>query len=122
MCGCANGGLGRTPAHLFESTNGRCTLKAVAEVVLVRRAELADDRAFVLYDWMAGYGVKPTLERLSDDACERRLVAEPGPTHAAARGARRAMPIPHLQLAEYALRRVTQRIDHRVAQSAFGSI
>jgi hypothetical protein len=36
----------------------------------------ADDRAFVLYDWMAGYGVEPTFERPSDDAYERRLVAD----------------------------------------------
>jgi hypothetical protein len=28
---------------------------------------------------MAGYGAEPTLERPSDDACERRFVAEPGP-------------------------------------------
>jgi hypothetical protein len=37
---------------------------------------MADDRAFVLYDWMAGYGVEPTLECPSDAAFERRLVAE----------------------------------------------
>jgi len=36
---------------------------------------MADDRAFVLYDWMAGYGAEPTPERPTDDACERRVVA-----------------------------------------------
>jgi hypothetical protein len=36
----------------------------------------ADERAFVLYDWMAGYGAEPTLERPTDDARERRFVAD----------------------------------------------
>jgi len=35
----------------------------------------AEDRAFVLHDWMAGYGVEPTLERPSGDACERLFAA-----------------------------------------------
>jgi len=38
-----------------------------------RRA--VDERAFVLYDWMAGYGAEPTRERLIHDSCERQLVA-----------------------------------------------
>ena len=37
---------------------------------------MADDRAFVLYDWMAGYGAGPTPERPCDDACERPLLAD----------------------------------------------
>ena len=37
---------------------------------------MADEQAFVLYDWMAGYGAEPTLERPTDDACERRFVAD----------------------------------------------
>ncbi len=41
----------------------------------MRAAALADERAFVPYDWMAGYGAVPTLERLTDDACEQRFVA-----------------------------------------------
>jgi len=36
----------------------------------------ADERVFVLYDGMAGYGAESTLERPTDDACERRFVAE----------------------------------------------
>jgi hypothetical protein len=27
-------------------------------------------------EWMAGYGVEPTLERLSNDKCERLFVAD----------------------------------------------
>lgn len=38
----------------------------------------ADDRPFVFYDWMAGYG-GPTFKRSSDAAYERRLVAAPRP-------------------------------------------
>jgi hypothetical protein len=40
---------------------------------------LADERAFVFYDWVAGYGAEPTLERPTDDACERRFVADSCP-------------------------------------------
>jgi hypothetical protein len=29
---------------------------------------MTEDQAFVLYDWMAGYGVEPTLDRSSDAA------------------------------------------------------
>lgn len=38
-------------------------------------AALADDRAFVRYDWRAGHGAEPTLVRPRDNACERRFVA-----------------------------------------------
>jgi len=31
---------------------------------------VADERAAVLYDWMAGYGAEQTPERPTDDACE----------------------------------------------------
>ena len=41
---------------------------------------MAEDRAFVLYDWMAGYGAEPTPERPCDDACERPLLADQRPT------------------------------------------
>jgi len=34
----------------------------------------ADDGAFVLIDWIAGYRIEPTFERPSDDACERLFV------------------------------------------------
>jgi hypothetical protein len=40
-------------------------------------AAKADERAFVFYGWVAGYGPEPTLERPTDDARERRFVAEP---------------------------------------------
>jgi len=42
----------------------------------LRMTAMADERAFVLYDWMAAYGAEPTLERPTDDACERRFVAD----------------------------------------------
>ncbi|WP_406869355.1 hypothetical protein [Paraburkholderia fungorum] len=36
----------------------------------------ADDQAFVFDDWMAGYGVEPSLERLGDDAGERLFLVD----------------------------------------------
>ncbi len=46
---------------------------------------MADERASVLYDWMAGYGAEPTPERPRSDACDRPLLADGYPMHAAAR-------------------------------------
>ena len=37
---------------------------------------MADEGALVFDSRMAGYGAEPTTERPTDDACERRLVAE----------------------------------------------
>lgn len=41
---------------------------------------MADEGAFVFDNWMVGYGVELTPERPTDDACERRFMAELGPT------------------------------------------
>lgn len=45
-----------------------------------RRSGLADDGAFIFDNRMAGSEAKPTPERPTDDACERRVVAELSPT------------------------------------------
>jgi hypothetical protein len=37
---------------------------------------MADESAFVFDNPMAGYGAKLTPERPTDDACERRVVAD----------------------------------------------
>ena len=42
----------------------------------VPMAAKADERAFVFDNRMAGYGAEPTPERPTDDACERRFVAD----------------------------------------------
>ncbi len=42
-----------------------------------RRSGLADDGAIIFDNRMAGSEAKPTPERPTDDACERRVVAEP---------------------------------------------
>jgi len=41
-----------------------------------RMAAQPDNSPFVFHDWMAGYEEEPTVERPSDTAYERRLVAE----------------------------------------------
>lgn len=41
---------------------------------------MADERAFIFDNRMAGSDAKPMPERPTDDACERRFLAEPSPT------------------------------------------
>jgi hypothetical protein len=45
------------------------------DAVTTAAAASADEGTFVFVNRMAGYGVKPMLERPRDDACERRLLA-----------------------------------------------
>jgi hypothetical protein len=37
---------------------------------------MAEEGAFVIANWMAGFGTEPTPERPADDACERQVVAD----------------------------------------------
>jgi hypothetical protein len=46
---------------------------------------MADERALDFYDWVAGYGEEPTLERPTDNATERQFVADPGQTSTSGR-------------------------------------
>lgn len=41
---------------------------------------MADERAPVLYCWMADYGADPSPQRPRRDACDRPLLAEPDRT------------------------------------------
>src|SRR5580698_10607142 len=43
----------------------------------------ADERAFVHYDWMSGYGTEPTPGRPTDEVHERRFLADARPTRLA---------------------------------------
>jgi hypothetical protein len=56
---------------------------------------MADDGSFVSDNRRAGCGPKPTSERLIDDACERRVVADCYPMRSAGRRSGGGLPRRH---------------------------